>query len=255
MFRPRVIPVLLIKGNGLVKTIRFNKKKTTYIGDPINAVRLFNDFEADELIILDITASIEKRTFPIELVKKIGDEAFMPFSVGGGITGISEIQDILANGAEKVVINTSSFIDPWLIEEASGQFGNQSIIASIDIKKNYLGKYQIYIKDGTKFIETDPLSHARKMETLGAGELLINFIDRDGTMKGYDLGFLLSISQSVTIPVIVCGGAGTLEHIAEGIKIGGASAAAAGSMFVFHGERRGVLINYPDKKELLDIFR
>jgi imidazole glycerol-phosphate synthase subunit HisF len=254
MFRPRIIPVLLLKGNGLVKTVRFNKRNATYIGDPINAVRLFNDFEADELIILDITASLEKRVFPIELVKKVGDEAFMPFSVGGGITTISEIQNILANGAEKVVINTSTFIDPWLIAEASGQFGNQSIIVSIDIKKNYWGKYQVYSKDGTRFTEVDPLIHAKKMETLGAGELLINFIDRDGIMQGYDLAILQKISKAVTIPVIVCGGAGKLEHLAEGIKIGGASAAAAGSLFIFHGERKGVLINYPEKKELLEIF-
>jgi imidazole glycerol-phosphate synthase subunit HisF len=255
MFRPRIIPVLLIKGNGLVKTLRFNKRKATYIGDPINAVRLFNDLEADELIILDITASLEKRTFPPELVKKIGDEAFMPFSVGGGIATIQEIQDILANGAEKVVINTSSFLDPWLIAEASGKFGNQSIIASMDLKKNYWGKYQVYIKDGTKFIETDPLIHAKKMETLGAGELLVNFIDRDGRMQGYDVDYLSRLSGTVSIPVIVCGGAGNLEHMAKGIKIGGASAAAAGSLFVFHGERKGVLINYPNKKELFEIFR
>jgi imidazole glycerol-phosphate synthase subunit HisF len=255
MFRPRVIPVLLLMGNGLVKTVRFDRRRAIYLGDPINAVRLFNDLEADELILLDITASLEKRTFPSDLVKKIGDEAFMPFSVGGGIRRIEDIQKILALGAEKVVINTATYINPQFIAEASLLFGNQSIIVSMDVKKNLWGKYRAFIFDGTKSCDNEPLEHAKEMEKLGAGEILINFIDRDGVMKGYDLEFIKIISQAVSIPVIACGGAGTMLHLADGINIGGASAAAAGSMFVFHGERNAVLINYPEKNELLELFR
>jgi imidazole glycerol-phosphate synthase subunit HisF len=255
MFRPRIISVLLLKGTGLIKTIQFNKKKATYIGDPINAVRIFNDQEADELIILDITASIEKRIFPLDLINKIGDEAFMPFSVGGGISKLEDIQRILALGAEKVVINTASFINPWFIHEASSRFGNQSIIASMDVKKNFRGKYHAFIYGGEKYFDVDPIKHARKMETLGAGEILVNYIDRDGKMHGYDLAYTKLLSDSVSIPVIVCGGAGTLSHLAEGIKNGGASAVAAGSMFIYHGDRKGVLINYPSKTELSEIFK
>lgn len=255
MFRPRVIPVLLLKGNGLVKTIRFDKKKAVYIGDPINAVRLFNDLEADELIILDITASNEKRIIPIDLVKKIGDEAFMPFSVGGGIDTVDDIKNILASGAEKVVLNTASFKNPQLISDSASLFGNQSIIVSIDVKRNVWGEYRMFVLDGTKEVLADPLDHAKKMELLGAGEILINFIDRDGTMEGYDLKFIKKISESLSIPVIACGGAGKMSHLVEGIKLGGASAVAAGSMFVFHGQRNAVLINYPDRKELQELFQ
>lgn len=254
MFRPRVIPVLLLKGTGLVKTIRFDKRKAVYLGDPINAVRLFNDFEADELIILDITASIERRTISAELVKKIGDEAFMPFSVGGGIGTVAEIKSLLAAGAEKVVINTSSIYIPQLIREAASQFGNQSIVVSIDVRGNLWGQYHMVIEDGTRVVKKDPIRHAYEMEQLGAGEIFVNFIDNDGTMKGYDLDYIKRFSGNLSIPVIACGGAGKLNHLREGIVSGGASAVAAGSMFVFHGDRKAVLINYPDRRELLELF-
>jgi len=255
MFRPRIIPVLLLMNGGLVKTIKFDKKKAIYLGDPINAVRLFNDLEADELIILDITASVEKRVFPLDLVKKFGDEAYMPFSVGGGINSIEDIRNILASGAEKVILNTAAFLKPKFVYEAASLFGNQSIIVAMDIKKNILGKHRIYISDGTRVIEGDAVDHARRIESLGAGEILVNFIDRDGTMIGYDLEFIREISDSVSIPVIACGGAGNLNHLVAGATEGGASALAAGSIFVFHGRRNAVLINYPDRKELQELFR
>jgi imidazole glycerol-phosphate synthase subunit HisF len=255
MFRPRVIPVLSLMGGGLVKTFRFNKKKARYIGDPINAVRLFNDMEADELIILDITASIENRTFSAELVKRFGDEAFMPFSVGGGIRTIKDIKAILASGAEKVIINSAACLNPQLITEASTTFGNQSIIVSMDLKRNLLGKHLVFALDGTRVIKTDPVEYAQRIESMGAGEIMINYMDRDGSMMGYDTDYTRIISDAVGLPVILCGGAGNLSHLVVGIRSGGASAVAAGSMFVYHGNRNAVLINYPDRNELSHLFQ
>lgn len=251
MFRPRIIPVLTLKGKGLVKTIKFDKKGARYIGDPINAVRIYNDLEADELIFLDITASLEKRCISTELVQTIGEEAYMPFAIGGGITNIEQIHQLISSGAEKVVLNSSCITSPDLISDASKQFGNQSIVASVDIKKNFMGKYRIYINDGTKQVDVDIEKHIKKMEELGAGELFINSIDNDGCMLGYDLDLIKFISKLVKIPVIACGGAGKLSDLLDVTQKADASAAAAGSMFVYHGRRNAVLINYPDKKELL----
>lgn len=251
MFRPRIIPVLTLKGKGLVKTIKFDKKRARYIGDPINAVHIFNDFEADELIFLDITATLENRCISSELVKSIGEEAYMPFAVGGGITNIEQIQQLISAGAEKVVINTSCIKTPGLISEASRQFGNQSIVAALDIKRNLLGKYKIYINAGSNQVDIDLEKYIRILVDLGAGELFINSIDRDGTMSGYDLELVKYISEIVRIPVIACGGAGKLKDLSDVTKLAKASAAAAGSMFVYHGSRNAVLINYPDKEELL----
>jgi cyclase len=251
MFRPRIIPVLTLKGKGLVKTIKFDKKRARYIGDPINAVHIFNDFEADELIFLDITATLENRCISFDLVKSIGEEAYMPFAVGGGITNINQIHQLISAGAEKVIINTSCVKSPELISEASRQFGNQSIVAAVDVKKNLLGKLKIYINDGSKQINTDIAQHVRILEEAGAGELFINSIDRDGTMSGYDLDLVRDISDMVKIPVIACGGAGELADLVKVTSQAKASAAAAGSMFVYHGSRNAVLINYPDKQELL----
>ena len=255
MFRPRIIPVLTLKGQGLVKTIKFDKKKARYIGDPINAVHLFNDFEADELIFLDITATLENRCISAELVKSIGEEAYMPFAVGGGITNIEQIHQLISAGAEKVVINTSCIKTPGLISEASRQFGNQSIVVAIDVKKNLLGKYKMFINDGSTQVDIDIEQHIEILEKVGAGELFINSIEKDGTMLGYDLELVKYISERVTIPVIACGGAGKLSDLSDVTKLGKASAAAAGSMFIYHGSRNAVLINYPDKNELLQILK
>jgi cyclase len=252
MFRPRIIPVLTLKGKGLVKTIKFDKKRARYIGDPINAVHLFNDFEADELIFLDITATLENRCISSELVKAIGEEAYMPFAVGGGITNIKQIHKLISGGAEKVVINTGSIKFPGLIQEASRQFGNQSIIAAIDVKRNLFGRYFVFISGGSEKADINIEDHIRILEDSGAGELFINSIDRDGTMMGYDLEFIKHVSDLVKIPVIACGGAGQLPDLSKVTRQAKASAAAAGSIFVYHGSRNAVLINYPDKKELLN---
>lgn len=251
MFRPRVIPVLLLKDKGLVKTIKFSKP--TYIGDPINAVKLFNEMEADELVFLDITATNENRTPSFELIKQIGDEAFMPFAVGGGIKTISDIKNIIAAGAEKVVINSAAFFNKNLIEDAANVIGSQSIIVAIDVKKNFFGKYEVYVNGGKKNTLISPEKYADEIAKKGAGEIMVNSIDRDGKMLGYDLNLIKTVSSIVDIPVVAFGGAGKKEDFVDAISCG-ASAVAAGSMFVYYGSRKGVLINYPEKLELETIF-
>ena len=253
MFRPRVIPCLLLKDKGLVKTIKF--KNPTYVGDPINAVKLFNDFEADELVFLDIKASMENRTPPLELIQKIGNEAFMPFAVGGGIKTVEDMKQIIQAGAEKVVLNTYAIENPDLVDQGQKIFGNQAIVVSLDAKKTDGGDYEIYTRSGSKATGLNAVHIARKMENLGAGEILINSIDRDGTRDGYDIELIKQISQSIEIPVVAIGGACTLGDFSDAVKDGGASAVAAGSMFVFVGKKRAVLINYPEKSELEEIFQ
>lgn len=248
MFRPRVIPVLLLRNKGLVKTVRF--KNPTYIGDPINAVRIFNEMEADELIFLDITATKENRCVNIDLVKNIGDEAYMPFAVGGGISTLEEAKKIINVGAEKIVINSIACKNPNFILELANKLGSQSIVISIDIKKSTLGKYKIWFNSGTQSSSYELKEYLKIIENAGAGEIMINSIDQDGMMKGYDLELVKMVTETVTIPVIACGGAGNLQHMKDAVIEGKASAIAAGSMFVFHGQRRAVLINYPEKKEL-----
>lgn len=252
MFLPRIIPVLLLKGKGLVKTVKFRDPK--YIGDPINAVKIFNDLKTDELVFLDITASKEGRTISVELVKDIGDEAFMPFGVGGGINNINQIEQLIKAGAEKVIINTSALINPHLVENAAKIFGSQSIVVSIDVKRSLFGKYECWINDGTKNTKKDPLIMAKQYDELGAGELIVNSMDLDGMMSGYDIKLIKSVSDEVTIPVVACGGAGNMENLMDGYYNGNAHAVAAGSMFVFHGPRRAVLINYPTKSVVKELF-
>jgi cyclase len=252
MFRPRVIPCLLLKGLGLVKSIRFRDYR--YIGDPINAVKIFNDKHADELVFLDILASSEERTVNLELIKKIGDECNMPFAVGGGIRSIDNIKEILNAGAEKVVISSYASEKPEFIKQASEMFGSSTIMVCIDVKHKSLGGEQVFSHSGTKSTGFEPIIFSKLMEQNGAGEIIINSIERDGTMTGYDLELIRRVSEAVTIPVIALGGAGQLKHFRDAIDIGKASAAAAGSFFVFFGSRKAVLINFPSQKELIQIF-
>ena len=245
MFRPRIIPVLLLKNEGLVKSVRF--KNHNYIGDPINAVRLFNDLKADELVFLDIDASKENRLISLDFVKDVGEEANMPFAVGGGINTLEDIQSIISAGAEKVVINTAAVKRPEFIREASETFGSSTIVVCMDVKKKLFKGNQTWMLGGTKSSGMDPVSFAKKMQEMGAGELIVQSIEKDGTMSGYDLELIRSISKAVTIPVVALGGAGTLHHLKEGRTEGLASALAAGSLFVYQGIKRGVLINYPEK--------
>ena len=248
MFRPRIIPVLLLKGNALVKSKGF--KDFRYIGDPINAVKVFNDLKADELVFLDIEATKEKRTISTELVSQVGEEANMPFAVGGGIKNLDEIQNIIAKGAEKVIINTCAVENPKFIREASDNFGSSTIVVCIDVKKKFFSGEVVWRNSGSKSSKYSPKDFAKMIEENGAGEIIIQSINKDGTMNGYDLDLVKEISTAVTIPVVALGGAGNLEHMIEAYKKGFASALAAGSLFVFQGPNKGVLINYIEKSDL-----
>ncbi len=252
MFRPRVIPVLLLKNLGLVKSMKF--KNHRYIGDPINAVKLFNDLGADELAFLDITANNENRSISLDFVKRVGDEANMPFSVGGGIRNLKEIQQILHAGAEKVILNTSASENPEFVKEASDEFGSSTIVVSVDVKKSIFGKELTYIYSGKKATKYDPVNFAKTVESKGAGELIINSIEHDGMMEGYDISLIKRVSEAVRIPVVALGGAGNHIDFKKAFQEGYASAVAAGSFFVYHGPRRAVLINYPCNKELEELF-
>ena len=248
MLVPRVIPCLLLQNQGLVKTVKFKNPK--YVGCPTNAIKIFNAKEADEIIFLDITATREKRHPPFKLISEIATECFMPFCYGGGIKSLEDIQAIFSIGAEKVAINTQAILSPSLVKQASKQFGSQSIVVSIDVKKDLFGNYKVFSYLRKKALKIDPIDFAIQMEYMGAGELLVNSVDKDGTMEGYDIELIKKLTVAINIPVVACGGAGSIEHFRDAINKGGASAVAAGSMFVFYGKYRAVLINYPSQREL-----
>ena len=248
----RIIPCLLLRNNGLVKTVKF--KESTYIGDPINTVKIFNEKEVDEIFFLDIDATKTKKEPPYELIQNIASECFMPFAYGGGIHSLQQIEKIIKSGAEKIIINSQAFLQKNFIKEAVHQFGSSTIAVSIDVKKEFLKGNTVYIKGGTQSTGKNPVDYAKEIETQGAGEILINSIDRDGVMEGYDIELIKSVSQSILIPIIACGGAGKLGDFRSAVKEGGASAAAAGSFFVFHGKRRAVLITYPSYNEISKLF-
>jgi imidazole glycerol-phosphate synthase subunit HisF len=248
----RLIPCLLLRNNGLVKTVKF--KESTYIGDPINTVKIFNEKEVDELFFLDIDATKLKKEPPYELIQNIASECFMPFAYGGGIHSLQQIERIIKSGAEKVIINTHAFLEKSFLAEAVHQFGSSTIAISIDVKKEFLKGNIVYINGGSQRTGMSPVDYAKRIENEGAGEILINSIDRDGVMEGYDIELIKDISGSIKIPVIACGGAGKLTDFNQAVKQGGASAVAAGSFFVFHGKRRAILITYPSYSEISDLF-
>ncbi len=235
-----------------MKSVKF--RDYTYIGDPINAVRIFNEKKADELLFLDIEATSEKRWPSIELVTALAEECLMPFAVGGGIDRLQIIHDILSAGAEKVSINTHAYQNPTLVKEAASRFGSQSILVSIDVKANLMGKQTVFVESGTRNTRLRPVEYAQRMADLGAGELLVNSIDRDGTMKGYDVALIREVADAVSIPVVAVGGAGGIADLREAVDLGHASAISAGSLFVYHGPRRGVLISFPTRDELANTF-
>jgi cyclase len=253
MLRPRILPTLLLRGQGLVKGVNFKDYK--YVGDPINAVKIFNDKRVDELMFLDINATNDKKKLSLELIQKIADECFMPFGVGGGIENVDEAREILSAGAEKISINTAAVKNPKLITEIADVFGKQSVVVSIDVKTvGWLSKKKrVMICSGKQKTDLDPVEWAKKVESMGAGEILLNSVDRDGTMSGYDLELIKSVVDEVNIPVIAGGGAGSIQDLSDGIHIGGAQAVSAGSLFVFHGRRRAVLINFPSTEEIEEI--
>lgn len=253
MLNNRIIPCLLLKNQGLVKTLKFKEPK--YIGDPINAVNIFNDKEVDELVFLDITATVERKGPSFKMLEEIASECFMPLGYGGGICSLEDMKQIFSLGVEKVIINSHAFENPGLIKEAADTFGSQSIVVSIDVKKSLFGKYEVYTRSGTYNTKIDPVTYARQMETMGAGEILLNSIDRDGMMTGYDIALLQKVAQALSVPLVACGGAGKIEHLAEAVTMGHASAVAAGSMFVFHGKHKAVLISYPTTAEISAILK
>lgn len=252
MLRPRLIPILLLRGLGLYKSIKFSSHK--YIGDPLNAVKIYNDLKADELTFLDINASRENRCIPVEFVKRVGEEANMPFSVGGGINSIEQIRDLVKAGAEKVIINNFAFRKPEFIKMASETFGSSTIVVCLDVKKKFLGKNQTWVLNGKEPTGFDPLEFSQMMEEYGAGELIIQSIENDGLMTGYDIGLLKRISEKLTIPIVALGGAGGLNDMLKTFTEANIYGLAAGSMFVYHGHRKGILINYPSKEEIFNKF-
>lgn len=245
--RPRIIPTLLIDDRDLIKTVQFGKR--TYLGDPVNAVKIFNRKGIDELSILDIGATRNHREPDYEILKDIASEAFMPLSYGGGITTLDQVHELLKIGYEKVVLNSSLVRTPELITKSADQFGSQSIVASIDAKKIGDG-YKCFISDGKEESKWNPVDLAKEAERLGAGEIIINSIDNDGMMKGYDIELVKSISDSVRIPVIAIGGAGGINDLKAVLHEGHAHAAAGGSMFVYYGKLKAVLITAPSEEEL-----
>jgi cyclase len=250
MNKTRVIPVLLLRGKGLVKTLKFKDAK--YIGDPINSVRIFNEKEVDELVFLDITATPARRGPDFDLLQDIAGEAFMPMAYGGGLTTMEQIKRVFTLGFEKIIINTAVYADPHLVKEAVAVYGAQSITACIDVRRTMLGRYELYTHSGSERKPNKLHDHLVLLGQLGVGEILVNSIDRDGTQSGYDLKLIREVSQAVTVPVIACGGAGSIDHLSAAVREGGASAVAAGSLFVFMGPHRAVLINYPDRQLLTE---
>lgn len=247
MYRARVIPCLLLSGGRLVKTVRF--KQPTYVGDPINAVKIFNDREVDELMVLDIGATRERRDPPFDHLGAIAGECFMPLSYGGGIRTIEHARRLFSIGVEKVVINTAAVETPSLLRAVADQYGSQAVIAGIDVASDWLGRSRVFTRAGSRNSGLGPSQHAAAVVAQGAGEILLTSIDRDGTMNGYDLQMIRKVSAAAPVPLVACGGAGSIAHLGEAISAG-ASAVAAGSLFVFAGPRRAVLINYPSASEL-----
>lgn len=246
--RPRIIPVLLVDDRDLIKTINF--KDRTYLGDPVNAVKIFNRKGIDELSILDIGATKNKREPDFELLKDIASEAFMPLSCGGGITSVEQVHELLAIGYEKVVINTGLIRNPELIKKSVELFGSQSIVGSIDAKI-VSGQYRCVIADGGEVINMTPIEMAKEAERLGVGEIIINSIDRDGMMQGYDIKLVSSVADAVKVPVTAIGGAGEINDLKRVLEEGHAHAAAGGSMFVYYGRLKAVLITAPREEELV----
>ncbi len=247
--RPRIIPCLLLQNHDLVKTVQFSKPR--YLGDPINAVKIFNGKGVDELCILDIIASSQKKEPDFEYLKDIASEAFMPLSYGGGIASVEQIKRLFYLGYEKVVINTSFIRNPDLVYEAAKYVGSQSVVVSIDVKTDLFGKRACYIEDGGVKTGKDPVELAKYAEQMGAGEILLNSINQDGMMRGYDIKLVRDVASAVSIPVIACGGAGGVGDIKKVLTEGGAHAAAAGSLFVYYGRNKAVLINTPSEEELI----
>lgn len=255
MLRARIIPCLLVHKKGLVKTVNFKDPK--YVGDPINAVKIFNEKEVDELIVLDIDATIENRTPNFELIKNLATECRMPFCYGGGVTTVEQAKKIIELGAEKVALSSSAINDPTLIKNIGFAVGVQSVVIVIDVRKKGIlfgGGYDIYIKNGKEKVKIKLKDFIDQLNEIGVGEIVINSIDNDGLMKGYDMTLISMVREWTDFPITALGGAGTSEDIKSLIKEFKIIGAAAGSLFVFKGKYKAVLINYPNSEEKLKLF-
>lgn len=251
MLQKRIIPCLLLHKGGLCKTVKF--KDPTYIGDPINAIKIFNEKEVDELMFLDIDASAMNKEPNFSLIEDIASECFMPLCYGGGVKTVEQMKRIYSLGVEKVSLSASAFLLPHLIEEAASRFGRQSVIVTIDVKKELFGSKKVFIHNGKTNTKTGILEFIRKVEELGAGEIVVNSIDRDGMMNGFDLELLSEIKSNTSIPIIGLGGAGNVQHIADVFEKCKLDAVACGSMFVYQGPLKGVLINYPPYSKVQEL--
>ena len=253
MLRSRIIPCLLVHNKGLVKTVKFKEPK--YVGDPINAVKIFNEKEVDELIVLDIDATKENRGPNLKMIKNLADECRMPLCYGGGINTVDQAVKIISLGVEKVALSCSALNDIELCQQIGDIIGNQSVVVVIDVKKKKLfGGYDIYTHNGTKKTKWNLFDFIAKLEEIGIGEIVINSIDNDGVMQGYDIPLLESVREKCTMPITVLGGAGSLEDIKKIISKFKTIGVAAGSLFVFKGKYRAVLISYPNRQERLPLY-
>jgi cyclase len=247
VLRPRVVPVLTLDHESMVKTTRF--ADPLYLGDPRNALRLFNTKQVDELVVLDITASAQGRAPDLDFVAELAGECFMPVGFGGGLSSLAEVEDLFRSGVEKVVLNTALTTEPELVAKASAAFGSQSIVASIDVRRARRGRVEVRMPGGRSARGVDPVAWAREQVERGAGEILLTAVDRDGTAKGYDLELITLVTDAVPVPVVACGGAGSREDLQAALGAG-AAAAAAGRLFVTHGKHRASLVSYPTPEEI-----
>lgn len=251
MLKTRVIPTLLLYENSLVKTVKFSKP--SYIGDPTNTVRIFNELEVDELVFLDIKATAQSRKPNLRILREIANECFMPLAYGGGLHDFETAKEIFDIGFEKVVLNAACHTHPKVIEKLAQNYGNQAIVASVDVKKNLWGKYEVFTHSGAKNTKMNPVEWCKQLEAMGSGEILLTSMDREGTWSGFDVDLTLRVSEAVGVPVIAHGGAGNLEHISQVVHQGKASAVALGSMVVYQAKGLGVLVNFPDRSKLESI--
>jgi cyclase len=253
MLRPRIIPCLLVHKKGLVKTVSFQSPK--YVGDPINAVRIFNEKQVDELMVLDIDATVENREPDYQMIEYLAAECRMPLSYGGGVKTVEQAQRIFSLGVEKIAMSSAVVSDPSLVSKMAEQVGSQSVVAVVDVKRKMFGGYEVYTNNGKTNTRLNPVDLIKSIEKLGAGEIVVNSIDNDGQMKGYDFKLIDQVRDATCLPLTVLGGAGTLEDIGKLIHRYGIVGAAAGSLFVFKGVYKAVLINYPnpsEKKKLIN---
>jgi len=251
--RTRIIPVLLLRDESLVKTVRFGK--FSYVGDPCNTVRIFNELEVDELLFLDISASREGKSPNLKLLADIADECFMPLGYGGGVRSLEDARPVFDIGFEKVAINTAAIDNPDLLTQVAHQYGSQAVVASIDVKSGLWGRATVRTQAGRHNTGRDPAQWATEVERRGAGEILLTSIDREGSWQGFDLELVRRVADSVSIPVIAHGGAGTVQDIGKAVKQAHASAVALGSMVVFQRQGMGVLVNFPDPKLIEDVLQ